>query len=134
MITTCHRAPVGRRAEIWTSARISATEIDRPSGTTTCTSACVPAIDVRQPGHVPHPVPVSHSSAAANARAATERPEPGGPVNSHACGTADAEPLNVPATIDAATSADADSTATASGWPTTWSQTVTSSPPPARRA
>ena len=32
----------------------------------------------------PHP-PSGHCKAAANARAATERPDPGGPVNSQAC-------------------------------------------------
>ena len=35
--------------------RISATEIDRPSGATTRTSACVPCNVVRQPGHSPQP-------------------------------------------------------------------------------
>ena len=34
-------------------------------------------------GHSPQP-PDGHSSAAAKARAATERPDPGGPVNSQA--------------------------------------------------
>ena len=42
----------------------------------------------RAPGgrtaHSPQP-PDGHSSAAANARAATDRPDPGGPVNSQAC-------------------------------------------------
>src|ERR1700685_841159 len=46
-------------------------------------SACVPAWTCRQDGHEPQP-PDGHSSAAAKARAATDRPDPGGPVNSHA--------------------------------------------------
>ena len=68
-------------------ARISATPMDRPSGMTRAdigvgarhrrrTGAAVPA-----PGHA---VDV-HCSAAAKHSAATDRPEPGGPVNSHAC-------------------------------------------------
>ncbi|GAB3000420.1 hypothetical protein GCM10027184_66000 [Saccharothrix stipae] len=55
-----------------------------------------------------------HSNAAANARAATERPDPGGPVNSHAWVIAPGAG-DPPATIDAAASAAADNTATASG-------------------
>ena len=49
------------------------------------TSAFVRAIVVRHPGHAPQPgsSPV-HWRAAAKARAATERPDPGGPVMSHA--------------------------------------------------
>ena len=48
-------------------------------------SAFVFAIAVRHPGQRPQPgsSPV-HSSAAAKARAATERPDPGGPVRSQA--------------------------------------------------
>ena len=44
----------------------------------------MPAATWRQDGHWPQPW-FAHSSAAANARAATDRPEPGGPVNSQAC-------------------------------------------------
>jgi adenylate cyclase len=50
---------------------------------TRVTSGCAPDNDVRQAVHVPHP-PELHCNAAANARAALERPEPGGPVNSQA--------------------------------------------------
>ena len=47
-------------------------------------SAWVPARAVRQAWQVPSP-PAGHCRAAAKARAATERPDPGGPVNSQAC-------------------------------------------------
>ncbi len=40
-------------------------------------------MDLAQHAHSPQP-PSGHSSAAAKARAATDRPDPGGPVNSHA--------------------------------------------------
>ena len=43
----------------------------------------MPAKTWWQHGHSPQP-PSRHSSAAANARAATDRPDPGGPVNSQA--------------------------------------------------
>ena len=50
------------------------------------TSPWVPAIVVVQDRHCPHPgVPSeAHCSAAAKHKAATERPEPGGPVNNQA--------------------------------------------------
>ena len=48
------------------------------------TSAWLPASTVRHDLQVPHPVPVSHWSAAAKATAALERPDPGGPVKSQA--------------------------------------------------
>jgi adenylate cyclase len=87
MTTTCHRPVLGRRDAIATMARISSTPIDRPSGTIRRTSACVPAIVVVQARHRPHPgtsAPV-HCRAAAKHRAATERPDPGGPVINQAC-------------------------------------------------
>ena len=75
-----------RRPAVSTIARISWTAIDSPSGTTMCTSAWVRERTVWQPGQTPQPIPSrSHCSAAAKARAATDRPEPGGPVNSQAC-------------------------------------------------
>jgi adenylate cyclase len=51
------------------------------------TSACVPAIVVTHARHSPHPGSPSklHCSAAAKHTAATDRPDPGGPVMSHAC-------------------------------------------------
>jgi len=64
-----------------TSSRASRTPIDNPSGRTISMSPWVPARAVRQSAHCPQP-PLAHCNAAANARAATERPEPGGPVNS----------------------------------------------------
>src|SRR6185437_15753272 len=54
-----------------------------PSGRISSRSAWVPAKTWRQLLHSLQP-PSSHSSAAAKARAATERPDPGGPVNSQA--------------------------------------------------
>ena len=84
-ISTIWKRPVaGRRAASWTTARISLTEMVRPSGVTVRTSAWVAASTVRQCEHWPHP-PYSHCRAAAKALAATDRPEPGGPVNSQAC-------------------------------------------------
>ena len=68
-------------------ARMSSTPIDRPSGMIRRTSAWVPAIVVVQARHCPQPgVPSDvHCRAAAKHSAATERPEPGGPVISQAC-------------------------------------------------
>ena len=53
--TTCQRPATGSRAAVSTSARISFTAIDRPSGTTRRTSAWVPARTVWQPAHSPQP-------------------------------------------------------------------------------
>ena len=83
MIITRHRPTDGRRAASWTRARMLSTLIDRPSVATTVTSAWVPSSAVRHSWHTPQP-PSGHCSAAAKARAATERPDPGGPVNSQA--------------------------------------------------
>ena len=65
-------------------SRASATPMDSPAGVTTSTSGWLPARTVWQEEQWPQP-PSGHCSAAANARAATDRPDPGGPVNSHAC-------------------------------------------------
>ena len=114
MMTIWYRPTAGWRAASCTSARISFTPMERPSGTTSRMSVCVPVIAVWHDGHSPHPrtpATVGHCRAAANARAATDRPEPGGPVNSHACVIADGS------------SAAVASSATASAWPTTSSQT-----------
>ena len=98
--TTCQRPSIGRRAARPTTARISPTPMDSPSGTTQRTSGWLPASTERQDEQCPQPgsaaarsasPPVrpgsalSHSKAQASARAATERPEPAGPVNSQAC-------------------------------------------------
>ena len=88
MMMTRQRPTDGRSAASWTSARASATLIDRPSVATTLTSAWLPSSAVRHSRQWPHP-PSGHWRAAANARAAVERPEPGGPVKSHACVIAD---------------------------------------------
>ena len=47
-------------------------------------SGWVPLVPRRHASHSPHPVRRSHCSAVAKARATLDRPEPGGPVNSHA--------------------------------------------------
>jgi adenylate cyclase len=105
-------AVAGRREASWTRLRISPTPIESPSGTTSRTSEWVLFIVVWQTVQCPQPWS-GHCNAAAKARAATERPLPGGPVNSQAW------------VIAVASSAAPRSTATASGWPTTSSHTVT---------
>ena len=80
---TCQRPWTARGRPPGSGSRASCAPIDSPSGTITCTSACVPASTVRHSWQVPSP-PSGHCSAAAKARAATDRPEPGGPVNSQA--------------------------------------------------
>ena len=84
--TICQRPVPGRREAICTMVRIASTPIDRPSGTMRRTSAWVPAIVVVQARHSPHPGAPSdvHCRAAAKHSAATERPDPGGPVISQA--------------------------------------------------
>ena len=105
----------GRSAASWTSARVSSTLIDRPSVATTVTSAWVPSRAVRHSRHSPQPSR-GHSSAAPNARAATDLPDPGGPVKSHAW------------VIAAGTPTARIRVSTASGCPMTSSQTVTAGP------
>ncbi len=85
--TICQRPVLGRRDATWTIARISSTPMDSPSGMTRRTSPWVPAIVVVQARHSPQPGTPSdvHCRAAAKHSAATERPEPGGPVISQAC-------------------------------------------------
>ena len=51
--TTCQRPSTGRRAERATIARISATGIDRPSGTTEWTSGWLRVRTVWHAGHSP---------------------------------------------------------------------------------
>ena len=80
----CQRFPAGDNAARRTSSRVSATPYESPLGRTTSTSACVPIRTVWQAEHVPQP-PFGHCSAAAIARAAVDRPDPGGPVKSQAC-------------------------------------------------
>ena len=131
--TTCQRPSAGRRADAATTARISSTEIESPSGTTARTSGWVPARTVRQAEHCPQPrsppvsPPVSpsrsHCRAAANACAATERPDPGGPMNSHAWVIAPG--VTARSWVrSAAARAAARSAATVSSCPTRESQTV----------
>ncbi|CDQ47237.1 hypothetical protein BN1047_05156 [Mycolicibacterium neoaurum] len=80
--TICQRPVPGRREAICTISRISLTAIDSPSGMIRRTSACVPAIVVVHARHSPQPGTPSevHCRAAAKHTAATERPDPGGPV------------------------------------------------------
>ena len=87
MTTTCQRPVLGRRDAVATMARISSTPIDSPSGVMRRTSAWVPAIVVVQARQCPQPGTPSdvHCRAAAKQTAATERPDPGGPVISQEC-------------------------------------------------
>ena len=79
-----------------------------------------PAIVVRQPGHSPQP---GRSSRALQRRgerpAATERPEPGGPVNSHACVIAPWSRRCRPRRSSRRHLRRRCETSTAAGWPTT---------------
>ncbi len=127
--TTCHRPSEGSRAAVATTVRISATEIDRPSGTTRRTSGCVPASTVRQAEQTPQPGGPSpmHCKAAASARAATDRPDPAGPVNSQAW-LIDPAATDSPAAIWAAAAAALCRVATVSACPTSPDQTLTPRP------
>ena len=119
-MTTRQRPRSGASETLRTSCRASATPYDRPSGATTVTSGWVPARTVWQSSHWPQP-PLGHCSAAANARAATERPEPGGPVSNHACVMLAGPP---PLRIVAASAAAWARTATACSWPTASAKTA----------
>ena len=95
------------------------------------TSPFVRARVVTHPGHCPHPgtFPV-HCKEAAKAMAATDRPEPGGPVMSHAwvmerAASSTGIPWDARSTIARAASAACRNTARACSWPTTSSQTLT---------
>ena len=87
MTTICQRPVPGRRDAICTIVRIASTPIESPSGMIRRTSAWVPAIVVVHARHSPQPGAPSevHCSAAAKHSAATDRPDPGGPVISQAC-------------------------------------------------
>ena len=80
---TCQRPSVGLIAARRTRSRTSSTPIDNISVRTSVTSGWAPDSTVRQSLHSPQP-PKRHCSAAAKARAALDRPDPGGPVNSQA--------------------------------------------------
>ncbi len=113
---TRHRPWDGERWATPMRSRTSSIEMVTFSVATTVTSAWVPASAVVHAGHVPQP-PAGHCSAAAKARAALDRPEPGGPVMSQAWVIADGS-----ATAPR-------STATAASWPTTPSHTLMCEPP-----
>ncbi len=80
---TWQRPRVGLIAARRTSSRTSSTPMDSCSVRTRVTSGWAPDSDVRQSVHSPQP-PRSHCRAAAKARPALDRPEPGGPVISQA--------------------------------------------------
>ena len=111
MMMTRKRPCDGDRCASSTRGRAVSARMKTPSVATTVTSGCSPRRVVVQSWHVPQP-PVVHCSAAANARAALDRPEPGGPVSSHAW------------VIAAGSSIACRSTSTAGSWPTTSSQTL----------
>lgn len=100
-----------------------------------CTSAWVPIRLVWQPSQNPQPGDpprarsgLTHWRAAAKARAAVERPEPGGPVKSQACVIFDASATGVWSTTAvtwaSASRAAASSCALTFSWPTRSSHTV----------
>ena len=80
---TRQRPSEGRCWASVTSGRTSSTRRKTCSVATSVTSAWPPDSAVRHSWHCPHP-PRGHCSAAAKARAALDRPDPGGPVSSHA--------------------------------------------------
>ena len=81
--TTCQRRFTGATLALETSWRISSTPMLSCSVRSRVTSGWAPDSDVRQSLQRPQP-PSWHWRAAANARAALERPDPGGPTNNHA--------------------------------------------------
>lgn len=91
--TTRQRATVGMFAASWMAPRISSTVSTTPVVETHRMSGCVPAAALRHWSHSPQP-PCGHTNAVAKTFAAMDRPEPGGPVNSHewviACGSSTA--------------------------------------------
>src|SRR6266540_272006 len=93
------------------TARTSSTSRLSPSGMIRCTSGWTPRSTRRQTSQVPSP-PAGQLRAAANARATWILPTPGGPANSHAW-------------VTRSLLTASRRTATASGWPTTSSQTDT---------
>ena len=114
---TCQRPPAGDSDARRTRSRVSLTPMDSRSVRTNSTSAWVPTSVVWQPSQKPQPgaAPsarsgLTHCRAAAKARAAVERPEPGGPVKSQAWVIRDPAPPDV--TTASASAAAADSSAT----------------------
>src|SRR6266511_3572528 len=92
-------------------ARMSSTSRLSPSGSSRWTSGWTPRSTRRQTSQVPSP-PAGQLRAAAKARATWTLPMPGGPANSHAW-------------VTRSLWSASRRTATASGWPTTSSQTDT---------
>ncbi len=115
MMRICQRPSAGRSAAERTYWRMSLTPIESPSVEISVMSGWLPARAVVHEWHSPQP-PSSHCSAAAKARAALERPEPGGPVNSHACVIERPSP-SADATADCNVS-------TTGSWPTRSAHTV----------
>jgi len=81
--TTRHFEMEAPHEDLMTISRISSTLIDRPLTSTSSISGWEPASAVEQSEQSPHP-PSLQISAAANAFAIFDRPEPGGPVNNQA--------------------------------------------------
>lgn len=109
---TCQRPPDGESEDRRTRSRVSLTPMDSRSVRTISTSAWVPIRAVWQPSQKPQPgAPprarsgLTHCNAAAKARAAVERPEPGGPVNSQACVIWEAPPGSADGGADGSRSA-----------------------------
>ena len=86
MTTTCQRPGWPSRRDLHDGAHLVDADA-QAFGMIRRTSACVPAIVVVQALHLPQPGSPSavHCSAAAKLTAATDRPDPGGPVINHAC-------------------------------------------------
>src|SRR6266540_3021420 len=111
MMNTATRPSWREREASSRRARMSSTSRLSPSGSSRWTSGCTPRSTRRQTSQVPSP-PAGQLRAAANARATWILPTPGGPANSHAW-------------VTRSLLTASRRTATASGWPTTSSQTDT---------
>jgi hypothetical protein len=82
--TTRQAAADGAQDALLINSLISSIFIDKPSVLINSTSACEFVIVAMQSAQLLHP-PFLQTKAAANAMAAFDLPEPGGPVNNQAC-------------------------------------------------
>ena len=128
--TTRHGPLPGETYDLPTSSRVRSTVMKTPRVATDSTSGCLPSITVWQAWHWPHPGsgPV-HSRAAANALAATDLPEPGGPVTSQAWAMAESAPTAVFPASSRAAAAAFSSWARTARCPTSSSKTLTARRP-----
>ncbi len=110
MMMTRHRPSLGERCASIDRSLTSSMPMVTFSVASSVTSAWAAVSAVLHALHSPQP-PFTHCSAAAKARAAWERPEPGGPVMSHAC------------VIATGRSTAARSGAICASWPTTSAHT-----------